>query len=106
MANICGIRGLYHQLKRSFKKARDFQVRYWSLPSLKKTFSSFIGKTEITVDCFFGLGIQYSDLEYMLTGKKCVIIGSEVLRKVTRLIPFLVFFADSLYVKSICNKVS
>ncbi|MBI1870477.1 MAG: methyltransferase domain-containing protein [Chlamydiae bacterium] len=101
MPNFLGIRCLYHQAKRRFRKARNFEVRYWSIPSLGKMFREIIGKTEIFVDCFLGLGVQKADLPMMLKKQKIVIISSELLKRISRFIPFLKILADSVYVRSI-----
>jgi len=104
MPNFLGIRCLSHQLKRRFRKATGFEVRYWSVPALRKLFSKTIGSTDISVDCYFGLGLQSSDLEFMPAQLKLVIKTSELLRKASSFIPFLTYASDSVYVKSIHDK--
>ncbi len=100
MPNKLGIRCLYHQIKRKFKSPEGFEVRYWSLGKLKATFSKIIGSSTVSVDCFFGLGIQRSDVELMPWFKKIVIIFSSILTQLSCCLPFLTFFADSIYVYS------
>ena len=104
MPNYLGIRNLQNQLKRRFKEAKNFEVRYWSISDLKNTFSDTIGKTTIDVDCFFGLGLQYSDIDIMPHNIKLIIKLSETLSKVSIKIGLLKYFADSLYVKSYKGK--
>ena len=101
MPNVLGPRCLYNQARRRFREAREFEVRYWSIPSLRKLFSSYIGSTDITVDCFFGIGLQYSDLRFMPTTRKAVILTSELLRKVSDITHSLTYLADSVYVSSV-----
>lgn len=100
MPNKLGIRCVYHQIKRKFKSPEGFDVRYWSFGDLKKKFSQIIGPSTLSVDCFFGLGIQKSDMELMPWFKKVIIILSVFLTKLSCYVSFLIFFADSIYVHS------
>jgi len=101
MPNLLGIRCLWHQAKRRFRKARGFEVRYWSLPELKKTFVDKIGETTISVDCYFGLGLQKADTDLMPPELKLIMNLSEVLRSISHKLSILKYVADSVYVKSI-----
>lgn len=100
MPNFLGVRCLQHQARRRFREPRGFEVRYWSLSELRKLFEEAIGKTEISVDCFFGLGLQKSDLSYMMRGLRYLTLVSETLRKTSEKLPVIRQFADSVYVKS------
>ena len=100
MAHFLGIRSLYHQARRSFRQAQDFEVRYWSMPQLKRAFGR-IGRTSLSVDCYFGLGLQKSDHDLMPDRLKLVIDTSEGLRKLSNRFSPLKYFADSLYVMSV-----
>jgi SAM-dependent methyltransferase/uncharacterized protein YbaR (Trm112 family) len=95
-----GIRCVQHQLRRRFREATGFEVRYWSLPSLRRLFSSKIGPTSFSVDCYFGIGLQYSDRHLMSPVLKAAVSVSEVLRKTSRAVPPLTWVADSVYVSS------
>jgi 2-polyprenyl-3-methyl-5-hydroxy-6-metoxy-1,4-benzoquinol methylase len=94
-----GVRTLYNQARRRFRAAYGFEVRFWTIPSLKRLFSK-IGKTEISVDCYFGTGIQESDRHLMPARLKVVIVASEALRKASRIARPLIYVADSVYVRS------
>ena len=98
-----GVRTLYNQARRRFRAAYGFQVRFWTIPSLKRLFSR-IGKTKITVDCYFGTGIQEADRHLMPARLKAVIFASELLRKASRFARPLVYVADSVYVHSTKTK--
>ena len=98
-----GIRTLYSQARRRFRPAYGFEVRFWTIPSLKKLFSK-IGKTEISVDCYFGTGLQKSDSHLMPAKLKVALSISETLRKVSRFARPLVYVADSVYVHSTKRK--
>ena len=100
MPNFLGIRCLQNQLKRGFREGRDFEVRYWSIPELKRTFREYIGDTEISVDCFFGLGLQESDVAAMPLRFKLLINLSGALRKTSMKLRILRYFADSVFVRS------
>lgn len=101
MPNAFGIRCLQHQAKRRFRAAQNFDVRYWTIPELKKTFEDKIGRSEVSVDCYFGLGLQVSDLSLMSPRLKAIIKLSERLRSISKRIPLLRYVADSIYVSSI-----
>jgi len=100
MPNFLGIRSLQHQLRRRFREAQGFEVRYWSIPELKAAFSDAVGKSTVSVDCYFGLGLQKSDIGIMSTRMKRLINLSEFLRSLSKTLGFMVYVADSLYVSS------
>jgi SAM-dependent methyltransferase/uncharacterized protein YbaR (Trm112 family) len=100
MPSKFGLRCLQHQLRRRFREATGFEVRYWSLPSLRRLFSSRVGPTKFSVDCYFGIGLQYSDRHLMTPLLKLVVTASELLRLLSRGIPPLTWVADSVYVSS------
>jgi uncharacterized protein YbaR (Trm112 family)/SAM-dependent methyltransferase len=95
-----GIRCLYHQARRGFRDGSGFEVRYWSVPALRNLFTATVGKTLFSVDCFFGIGLQYSDLRLMPGALKVAVIVSEMLRGLSKVFPPLVYVADSVYVSS------
>ena len=105
MPNRLGIRCLYHQARRGFAQPNDFEVRYWSLRELRRIFTENIGPTKLSVDCFFGIGLQASDSKLMSPSKRAVIQASEILRKASRPFPVLRTIADSVYIQS-CRPVS
>jgi SAM-dependent methyltransferase/uncharacterized protein YbaR (Trm112 family) len=100
MAARFGIRSMQHQVRRGFRTPKDFEVRYWTPGELRKTFTKLIGATRLSVDGYFGLGIQTSDLGVMPGKYRAVIRTSEVLRKLSQAAPALGLLADSLYVHS------
>jgi len=100
MPNFLGIRSLQHQVKRGFREANSFEVRYWSVPELKRVFRKSIGNTLVSVDCYFGLGLQKNDMKYMSLKMKIIIGASEILRKISTFLPPMKYLADSVYVRS------
>jgi SAM-dependent methyltransferase/uncharacterized protein YbaR (Trm112 family) len=100
MPNVFGIRCLYHQIRRGFRDARDFEVRYWKPSELLSTFATSIGPSELTVDGYFSLNVQPSDLPMLPLRYRILVQASEALRKLSGPIPALGRVADSLYVSS------
>jgi SAM-dependent methyltransferase/uncharacterized protein YbaR (Trm112 family) len=100
LPNMYGIRCLYNNARRGFHEGRDFDVRYWTLTEMKKTFTSIIGKTSFSVDGYFGLGIQKSDVDILPPRYKLVVRCSERLRRMSLHAKWMTHFADSVYVRS------
>ncbi len=100
MPNFLGIRCLQHQFRRRFREPTGFQVRYWSLPELKRAFESAIGPAKSSVDCFFGLGLQSADKPLMPWHLRTITGISDFLRGLSRGLPPLVHIADSVYIQA------
>jgi ubiquinone/menaquinone biosynthesis C-methylase UbiE/uncharacterized protein YbaR (Trm112 family) len=100
MPSRVGVRCLYQQARRGFRKARGFEVRYWSSARLRRVFEHHIGPSSLSVDCYFGIGLQYSDLKYMPSHLKAIVRASEMLRRWSERFAPLRFVADSWYVRS------
>lgn len=100
MPNRLGVRCLQHQFARRFRTPVDFEVRYWSLAELRRVFSASIGRTSVEVDCFFGLGLQKSDMAVMTPFMRAAIRVSEALRVMSAVLPPLTWLADSVYLRS------
>lgn len=94
-----GLRCLYHQARRRFREAKGFEVRYWRLNELRRLFEKTVGPTHFSADCFFGIGLQKSDLSLMPPSRRALIHFSELLKGVTRKFPQLVSVADSVFVR-------
>lgn len=101
MANKFGARSGYHQARRRFRQAREFEVRYWSPRQLTSTFNQHIGPSSLEIDAFLGLGSQAADFSLMPVRFKIVIGASELGRLMGRVLPPLRWIADSLYVRSV-----
>lgn len=100
MPNRYGIRSFYNHWRRGFTEGEGFDVRYWTPSELKKTFAELFGATEMTTDCYFGLGIQKSDVDLLPLPYKMVVHSSEILRKMSGVISPMVKVADSVYLES------
>jgi 2-polyprenyl-3-methyl-5-hydroxy-6-metoxy-1,4-benzoquinol methylase/uncharacterized protein YbaR (Trm112 family) len=100
MANTFGVRSLQHQAKRGFRKATDFEVRYWTPRKLHRTFQEEIGPARLFVDGFFSLNAQISDVRLLPLRYRAVVYGSELLRRFSKALSPLRYVADSLYVEA------
>lgn len=101
MPNMYGLKSLYHQARRRFRAAKDFDVCYWSPRELTDTFTQIIGKTSLAVDGYFGLGIQGGDIGLLPFIYRPAVRSSELLRQISQRVGWMKYLADSLYVKSI-----
>jgi len=101
MPNWLGVRSLYHQARRTFREARFFEVRYWSIPELQRVFEADVGPSVVSVDCYFGLGLQKSDKHLMPPMIQFAIELSEWLRSMSKKIDMMKYFADSIYITSV-----
>ena len=103
MPNSWGIRSLQHLIKRGFSEGKNFEVRYWEIQELLTTFTKEIGDSTVSIDGFFGLGIQKSDIDLLPLKYKLVVTASESLKTLSLFVPFLKYVADSVYIKSLKN---
>ena len=101
MPNKYGIRCLYHLAKRGFSEGEKFDVRYYSPPELKRVFEQIIGPSELSVDGYFGLGVQPDDIDLLPLSYRAIVRTSETIRKMSLRFDPLVNVADSVYVKSV-----
>lgn len=100
MPTNVGLKGLVHRARQGFRAPKGFDVRYWSLSQLRDVFGRSIGKTSFSVDCFFGIGLQASDMRLMPAVFKAAIAVSELLRATSKVVPPVTWLADSVYVHS------
>ena len=100
MPTKIGLKGWLHRARHGFKAPSGFNVRYWSLAELQKTFGTLIGDTTFSVDCFFGIGLQAADKRLMPPAFQAAITVSEILRSLSQVLPPITWLADSVYVHS------
>jgi len=62
---------------------------------------SKIGVTHFSVDCFFGIGLQYSDRHLLPPLVRMIVSASEFLRLFSLAFSPLIWVADSVYVSSV-----
>jgi SAM-dependent methyltransferase len=101
MANSLGLRSQLNLAKRRWRGANGFEVRYWSAGELLGTFGQLIGPSTLSVDGYFGLGIQPGDRDMLPRKYQLIVRTSEGLRALSKRAPLIVRFADSLYVSSV-----
>lgn len=99
MLNSFGLRNQYSMLKRAYREPEGFEVRYWTPCELREAFET-VGPTDVEVDGFFSANVQTADMDLLSFPYRCVVRCSEFLKKLSFKLPFLVQFADSLYMKS------
>lgn len=97
MANALGVRSSVVQAKRGFREAREFEVRYWRPAELRAMFSAFEG-VDLSVDGYFGLGLQAADVDLLPLPARTLVRTSEALRRVSRRVRPLTLLADSLWI--------
>lgn len=100
MPTKAGIRCLYHQARRGFRDGDGFEVRYWSLPQLRRLFGQRVGAVQLDVDCYFGIGLQPSDAHLMPPRLAAVLRLSEFLKAASRRVRPLVWVADSVFISA------
>lgn len=100
MANRNGLRSLVHQMRRGFKEATHFDVRYWAPGELKQNWERLVGKSTISVDGFFSLNPQTTEAHLLPWYFQLVVRLSNVLKRVSRHVPGFFWFADSLYIQA------
>jgi ubiquinone/menaquinone biosynthesis C-methylase UbiE/uncharacterized protein YbaR (Trm112 family) len=99
-----GIRSVQQQIRRGFSEGEDFDIRYWSPAELVETFEQIFGQTKLFTDCYFGLGVQKTDIDLMPPLYKLIVRSSEVLRKMSNNIPLMTKVADSIWAESVNQK--
>jgi ubiquinone/menaquinone biosynthesis C-methylase UbiE/uncharacterized protein YbaR (Trm112 family) len=100
MPNVFGVRCLYHELRRGFREATEFEVRYWTVPELRRLFSAEVGPAGVEVDGFFSLNAQMSDLRFFPWRYRMLVQLSHRLQQLSTRVPALTYLADSLYVSA------
>lgn len=106
MPNRQGVRQSQQHRRRGFTEGEGFDVRYWSPAELLATFQELVGPSKISADCFFGLGIQVSDVDLLPLRYQAVVRASQSLVFASRWCEALRMHADSLYVESRRNTES
>ncbi len=106
MPNKYGIRQYQQHRRRGFTEGEGFEVRYWTPSELMRTFEEKFGTTTMTADCYFGLGIQHSDVDLLPLKYRIVVHSSHLIRQMSKFISPLSKVADSVYLESSNQKKS
>jgi 2-polyprenyl-3-methyl-5-hydroxy-6-metoxy-1,4-benzoquinol methylase len=99
MPNAYGLRNFALRARRLFREAEGFEVRYWTSRELRQVFAE-IGETSLSVDGFFSLNAQATDLELFDRRHRAIVRTSAALKRASRQMPLLTGIADSVYVRS------
>jgi FkbM family methyltransferase len=98
MANRFGPRQLYNQAGALSRRERGvFDIRHWTPRELEDLFS-VVGAPRITIDGFFSLNAQISDVDLLPWRQALVTRASRQLTRVGRHFRALRYVADSVYV--------
>ena len=89
------------QQVRRLRSARDFEVRYWKPSEIESTFRSLVGPTKLSVDGYLTLNPQLSDLDLLPIHYRQIVRLSKLLGGLSRRIPSMLRFADSIFATSI-----
>jgi len=100
MPNRFGLLNIYYEFRQLFRGPVLFDVHYWWPWTLRSVFGRAVGPTTLSVDGFFSLNPQKSDLTMLPWYFRLIVSISEALRKFSAKCPGLVYLADSLYVQS------
>ena len=100
MPNIFGMRNLYHQIQRGFRKPELFDVRYWYPSTLIRVFNIAIGKASLFVDGFFSLNPDIVCSKMLPVRYRVMLMFSHALRIASTWITWLTYLADSVYVRA------
>ena len=100
MASAVGLRSFQHLARRRFREPESFDVRYWLPWELRDAFREIFGDAQLSVDCYFGLGLQSSDAALMSAPVRCLLKLSDALRGVSSIVTPLAYVADSLFITS------
>ncbi len=100
MANVFGVRSLYHLARRG-RKAHNFEVRYRRPAQLLQMAQQSVGPAKLEIDCFFGLGLQNSDRALYGSLARGALSSSNALIAAACVAPPLKLAADSLYIRAV-----
>ena len=99
LPHLYGIRSLYNYARRGFRAPVKFDdIRYWTLAEMQRACARTIGPASLSVDAYFGLGIQSSDVHLLPWRFRLVVHASGALRRLSMKLPWLRHCADSIYV--------
>lgn len=100
LPNFFGLRCLYNNARRGFREATEFEVRFWQLGEMRRVFTDLFGNTRLSVDGYFGLGVQETDIALLPPQFRMIVRSSSILRRLSLKLPFMKLFADSIFVHS------
>jgi len=100
MAHRGGIRSTVALARRKFSEGAEFDVRYYSISDLLQLMESRIGKSEWSVDCFFGLNVHARDRYLVPRSKRWIVDLAEMFLWASNKFPLVGRVSDSVFVSS------
>jgi predicted SAM-dependent methyltransferase len=100
MAHLFGCRALILQARRGFRATGAFDVRYWTIPTMRQVFEQCVGPAQVCAEAFGGLGLLFCDYQHLSIKGKLLVTVSETLRRASTFLPSLAWVADSTYVEA------
>lgn len=104
--NKNGIYNAYRNVKNEMKFADDlnsWNVRYYTIKQYKDIFFSIFNNFNFQNHSFLGIGVLKEDLLYVSFKNKFIVATSLLLSLLTKIIPFLKNYSDSIYIQSYKN---
>ena len=101
MPNASGLRTIQTQLGRMGVRPAGFEVRYWSVAQLRRSFEKLIGPCSLSAHCYFGLQLEASDRRLLPRPLAWLVSLSEGIRRLSVGLPPLVYLADSFDVRAV-----
>ena len=100
MASALGVRSIYQVARRGFRRAREFEVRYWWPNDLVERFAECVGPTTLEAEGYLSLNAQTRDLDLLTRGGAAVVKVSSALVSLSKVVPGLTYLADSVWLRS------
>jgi len=101
LVQMPNVRGLRQRMlyRRGVVADRDFQVRPWTFDELRRLAGSLASRNSIVADGYFSLNAQWSERRAMPYPSRAVVAASEALRRASTLVPSLIEWADSVWIR-------
>lgn len=102
LSHTNGIRQIYNRMRqRGTPDPRDFgSGRWWTLKEMESVFTELIGPSRLEIDCFFSTNAQGAEAHILPWKYRSVIYASEFFRHLSRVFPWLIHVADSIFIYS------
>jgi hypothetical protein len=100
MGNTWGPRSLFHQVRRGFRPARGFDVRYWRPAELTRAFAAWVGPATLAADGFFSLNAQPAERPLLPRRFRWIVTVSDAARRASERCRWLTRIADSVFVEA------
>jgi uncharacterized protein YbaR (Trm112 family) len=94
-----GLANWRYQLRRVEDDPESWDVRYYSRKALRQLFSDIYEHVSVEPDCFLGIGVRAEDLDLLPWKYKAVVITSEGLKAIAKMLPLIEWFSDSVFVR-------